>query len=108
MDALSRATAESVLPELLALLRQPGAFGDQLAAALEFRHFNVVGMSSDINWQAMFCGGNCSGPGSVIAALPLLDAARAAGFATMHLNNFYPGALWSGQLWLHNVLACMR
>jgi hypothetical protein len=90
LDALSRDTAEAVLPDFLALLRTPRVFGANVAAALEFRHLGVVGMSSAANWGAIFCGGNCSGPGSVGGALPLLDAARDAGWAQGIMNDFCP------------------
>ena len=89
MDALSRDTAESMLPDFLATLRRPGVFGSRVSA-VEFPHLNIVGMSSPENWGAMLCGGNCSGPGARGAALPLLDAARGAGFGTMLMNNFCP------------------
>jgi hypothetical protein len=90
LDALSRDTAEAVLPNFLGLMRTPGAFGASVAAVLEFRHLGVVGMSSAANWGAIFCGGNCSGPGSVGGALPLLDAARDAGWAQGIMNDFCP------------------
>ena len=96
LDALSRQTADSVLPDFVAALRGAEAsFAPSVAASLEYEHFGIVGMNSKPNWAAMLCGGNCSGARAVppTATLPLLDAARAAGFATMHLNNFYPGAL---------------
>jgi hypothetical protein len=94
LDALSRQTAASVLPNFLSALR--GAEADMapsVAASLEYEHFGIVGMNSKPNWAAMLCGGNCSGHWAVprTNTLPLLDAARAAGFASMHLNNFYPG-----------------
>lgn len=89
IDALSRATAESVLPDVQALLRRPGVFGSRVAA-VEFSHLNIVGMSSMANWGAMLCGGNCSAAGSIDAQLPLLDAARGAGYGTMLMNNFCP------------------
>jgi hypothetical protein len=91
LDALSRQTAESVLPAFLAQLRTPHAYAPSVAAALEYGHFAIVGMNSKPNWAALLCGGNCSGPGSLNAALPLFDAARAAGFATAAWNNFFPG-----------------
>jgi hypothetical protein len=95
LDALSRQTADSVLPDFVAALRGAEAsFAPCVAASLEYEHFGIVGMNSKPNWAAMLCGGNCSGSRAVppTATLPLLDAARAAGFATIHLNNFYPGA----------------
>jgi hypothetical protein len=81
MDALSRATSHALLQRLMR--RFASGHHRKASVTLEFSALSTVGYNTGPNWGTAFCNDDCN-------STSLIDAARAAGYLTMFLNNFCP------------------